>query len=285
MFLFCCIIFSFCSCKQRIEESNNITETPQIDKANIGLLLYTGEPIDYNASIEEMYKERTDVLCGKWSLTDGSVQMDEFPIFTVIGPSYFTLIESWDGEETFLINDQDQTVEKSSQKNSQFISYNYQTESRLGYGDGYMFEITPEQQRSMTLSDGAYIDFGNIDSAKDTKGEKILSGDLHLLGSYYNSEDLTVMFRYVNPDNIWNTKLIYLLLDTKTLQMSWSGLIEIPNEYIEELMGVNSRTSAFVEGKFYFSGGETVAYLDLKNDEIHGLEKITDRLDTLIPID
>lgn len=77
--------------------------------------------------------------------------------------------------------------------------------------------------------------------------------------------------------------LAFVKLNPASREVDWSDFIEVPNEYEEGLSNTSSETAVTTNEKFYFSGGNTVAYLDLFSGKVVGMEMVTNMLDELFP--
>ncbi|HVI42001.1 MAG TPA: hypothetical protein VM577_15225, partial [Anaerovoracaceae bacterium] len=129
----------------------------------VGMLLYSGEEVPYDAPLEVLLQSKTDVFQGVWNIQSGSVEISGTPRVTALGPEYASVIDLWDGKDSFLIRS-DEGIEKN-EPSVEFIPYDYQAESRLVHGDGYSAEITTGNVCILTVEDGTETDFGNIDKA------------------------------------------------------------------------------------------------------------------------
>jgi len=252
----------------------------------IGFIFKVGKNVNFNATLEEIYGEETEFVPAYWNIKNGVISINNEIALRTKGSGAIQCIHAWDGAEQFVIGSKelDYVIDKSS--GYVLLPFDFEAENRLDYGNGYKLEITKDFRCILTLDCENPVTFDSIDCRIDIAGKSFTLSDLWYGGSNYSEGSLTIMFYkfgVLNPSDRQERYLVWVTLDSDSHEMRWSKVVPIPREYAPSSVDPVTENAAFADDKYYFSGGDTAAYLDLRSEEIIGLEKITDQLDALLP--
>lgn len=251
-------------------------KTSLLSDAVINVILYSGEDDGYDVG-------ETELFPAEWNLQSGTLAIQDDPVFIVSGQDYFDYVELWDGNENYMVSEVVEVLE--SDNNANITKFDYQSENKLYYCRGYTLEITDDQEFILTdKSTDKKFSKEHVYKEYDIKGSTVKTSDCYVIGSYYDGEILRVFYCFLNPDGSHeNHYLFYVTISLESQLIEWSEGINVPSEYHSGLFITLYENTFATSDKFYFSGWNTIVYLDLLDNKIKPLNSITDVIDNMIP--
>ena len=99
-----------------------------------------------------------------------------------------------------------------------------------------------------------------------------------MLGSHFDGNNLYILWGFLKGNT-----MVCSTLSLREKSINWSDMIKIPEKYSNLFVYNSANECHFVSDKFYLGAGDTIICFDIKTYQISGLERITDKLDNLIP--
>lgn len=253
------------------------TDTSAAVPSEIGFILYTGENRTPQMTVEELQALKTTAAPVHWNLTDGTVTIQEEPMMTIQGSSHYDAIASWDGAHSVVLNSIYTVTDQNPDFN--YVGYCMPKNTFLVQGHGYQIELTPDGACIFTKTADSQSKTFSIAQALADTDTGISFSDLSYLKSDFDGTNLRVAFRIFEPD----TKVIYVTVDVENDTVDWGPAVAIPEEYAAGFWKADpcAGNVVFAADRLYFSGWDTIAYLDLNTNRISTLKTITDQLDSL----
>lgn len=253
------------------------TDTSAAVPSEIGFILYTGENRTPQMTVEELQALETTAAPVHWNLTDGTVTIQEEPMMTIQGSSHYDAIASWDGAHNVVLNSIYTVTDQNPDFN--YVGYRMPKNTFLVQGHGYQIELTPEGACIFTKTSAS--ESKTFPIAQALADANVSFSDLSYLKSDFDGTNLRVAFKICEPD----IKVIYVTVDVENNTVDWSSPVAIPEEYAAGFWKADPCAGdvVFAANRLYFSGWDTIAYLDLNTNRISTLKAITDQLDALFP--
>lgn len=259
--------------------NDTIDDFPIVVSPTIGFIIYTGTEAIDKMTLEEISELETIATPAYWNMSTGSVEIGQDPIILTREEDYWEMIASWDGSEKVLIRNEFFSIDKFS--NFDYTELYFQEDNLVIDGHKYILEMKPNGECLLTDMDTEKTVERNL--AKGLDSQNISFSDLSYLKSSFFKQNIHIAFQYYDDTDGLDVRIIYATINVDNDTIEWSPAITIPKQYSSSLLTAGSGDVQFVGNRLYFSGWNTIAFLDIEKNQVFGMEQITDKFDTFFP--
>lgn len=250
--------------------------TIQPVKTSVGFLLSQDNPTSEDG-LEGTFSIRT----GSWDLNTGTFQYEETPVLEATGPERNSQLFSWNGADQYLIGDQDAVTAASDSVDlvSWVPLYDH---SHVCWGPGYQLLVSLEDPAQITL-EREDTDPVTVTLPEPPADEPL--ADLFLLSHTLEGDQLTLVYgAMLTMEGGQEDLLLTVAVDLASQQAQWGDPVSLPQAYSPHFFPpAHSWYYPVVDGKLYFSTGDSAAYFDLSAGTFTALEDLPQRLEALFP--
>lgn len=242
----------------------------------VGFLLTQDNPTSADG-LEGTFSIRT----GTWDLNAGTFQYEEAPVLEVTGPERDSQLFSWNGADQYIVGDQE-TVTAASDSVHLVSWAPLYDHSRACWGPGYQLLVSLEDPAQITLEREG-TDPVTVTLPEPPTDEPL--ADLLLLSHTLEGDQLTLVYgAMLTMDGGQEDLLLTAAVDLAAQQAQWGDPVPLPQAYSSHFFPpAHSWYYPVVDGKLYFSTGDSAAYFDLSAGTFTALEDLPQRLEALFP--
>lgn len=242
----------------------------------------TGLLIPFLVCVSPESEDEMRVHTASWNIESGEVLVSRKCIMKLSGSSCRAPIGIWNGGSTFYLEPIGVRVDEAG-KSVDVRRLPHGDVSKTVFGNGLVIKLDEDSYR-VTTDSGDEFTTSSVSHEFEINGDTFHVGDAYVVGAGIHDSRACFVYKYSDPEYYLNTYLFYGLYDIEGNSWHWSGLIPVPEEYTSDIVVCTWPRNTYFNGNgLYLSGGRTICFLDIENEQFVPLLNVSDTVEGLIP--